>query len=334
MTRQRDALLEPIKFATLQVFAELGGAPPESIAELEKRVAEKMARARGAETGKRVAVRGLSEQDKIDLARVLRDLARSGWITPAWQVPPVRGGQGSARRIDESRGGGVSAAQDERFSAEASREADSRGEDPVSAGGKMLLALYGIRSRAAWRRTLCDVASAAGWQVRAERPYHGWFRVLEFLSPASRDAKVDWFHRMVTNECNDRDVHLEQGLYPSIVAHGFGTYILGYSLLKYAWLRFDRVLLCGSILPVDFPWDVILNRGQVGAVRNEYGTHDLSARLAGRYVRGTGPSGCVGFRFHHERFQQEAFSYRHCEYFEAGHIRKKWLPFLNGPANR
>ena len=58
---------------------------------------------------------------------------------------------------------------------------------------------------------------------------------------------------------------------PSVIAHSFATYLLGNALLHYPYLRFNRVLLCGSILPPSFPWDAIIDRGQVQAVRNEYG---------------------------------------------------------------
>lgn len=61
---------------------------------------------------------------------------------------------------------------------------------------------------------------------------------------------------------------------PSIVAHSFGTYIFGNALMRYPFLRFNKVLLCGSILPADFPWDVLVDRGQVQAVRNEHGARD------------------------------------------------------------
>ena len=115
---------------------------------------------------------------------------------------------------------------------------------------------------------------------------------------------------------------------PSLVAHSFGTYILGNAMLKYDWLRFDKIILCGSILPVDFPWDELIKHGQVQSVRNEYGVQDILVRLVSWFVADTGPSGYRRFSRTHKRLEQEEFLYEHSEYFDTGHMESKWLPFL------
>jgi serine/threonine-protein kinase len=157
----------------------------------------------------------------------------------------------------------------------------------------------------------------------------GYFSILRFLLPLARSAKVKWFRRIYREETQDRDVPLADGQYPSIVAHSFGTYILGNALLKYDWLTFNKVILCGSILPQDFPWDKLIERGQVQAVRNEYGMKDIWTGLVRWFVAGTGPSGRRGFKCSHKRVEQEEFVYDHSEYFDKGHMEAKWLPFLN-----
>jgi hypothetical protein len=98
--------------------------------------------------------------------------------------------------------------------------------------------------------------------------------------------------------------------------------------LRYPYLRFNKVLLCGSILPEDFPWDVLIDRGQVQAVRNEYGARDFWTRMAQIFVPGTGTSGLRGFSRTHERLEQEKFDFSHSEYFARGHMEERWLPFL------
>jgi serine/threonine-protein kinase len=140
---------------------------------------------------------------------------------------------------------------------------------------------------------------------------------------------VKWFREVYTHETQDKRVRLSERDKPSIVAHSFGTYILGNAMLKYDWLRFDKVILCGSILPMDFPWDKLIERGQVQAVRNEYGVQDVWVKLVSWFVAGTGPSGHKGFSVAHDRLLQEEFDYEHSEYFDSGHMQAKWLPFLN-----
>ena len=200
--------------------------------------------------------------------------------------------------------------------------------EPLPIAGRVLFGLHGIRTHAGWCRAFYEVASDSSWQVRMDRWNFGYFNIILFLLTFARAAKIRWFRKVYREECQDKDVRLDKGQYPSIVAHSFGTYILGNALLKYDWLHFDKVILCGSILPQDFPWDELIERGQVQAVRNEYGTNDVPTRLVKWFVAGTGPSGRRGFSRSHERFEQEQFEYTHSEYFDKGHMEAKWLPFL------
>ncbi|MDO8477755.1 MAG: hypothetical protein Q7W02_16465 [Candidatus Rokubacteria bacterium] len=164
--------------------------------------------------------------------------------------------------------------------------------------------------------------------MRLDRWYFGRFGIILFLLSWQRAAKVRWFRKTYREEMQDREVKASSDQLPSIVAHSFGSYILGNALLKYDFVRFDKVILCGSILSSDFPWPEIIARGQVQAVRNEYGTRDRWARLVKWFVRGTGPSGISGFRAHHTRLIQEEFHYTHSEYFDKSHMEDRWKPFL------
>jgi len=146
--------------------------------------------------------------------------------------------------------------------------------------------------------------------------------------PWARLAKVRWFRETYQREFGE-DAGAPQREHPSIVAHSFGTYILGNALLRYPYLRFDKVLLCGSILPCHFPWDRILERGQVQAVRHEYGRDGAWARVLGWFVPGTGTSGTEGFAVQHPHLEQERLDFttgRHP--FDPAHMHEKWLPFF------
>ena len=73
----------------------------------------------------------------------------------------------------------------------------------------------------------------------------------------------------------------------------------------------------------------LIDRGQVQAVRNEYGTRDLWTGIVSWFVRGAGPSGIHGFTCRHERLKQKRFLYSHSECFETGHMTHNWVPFVN-----
>lgn len=196
------------------------------------------------------------------------------------------------------------------------------------ASAKVIFPLHGIRTRAEWQRAFADVCQVKKWNCRLEKWNFGRFSLLQFFSPLSRKAKIWWFRKTYYDEVNYRGLNLNEKQHPSVVAHSFGTYILGNALLKYDYLCFNKVILCGSILPCDFPWDKLIERGQVQAVRNEYGVKDIWAKRVGWFIPATGPSGVSGFICRHERFEQAEFHYEHSEYFEKGHIEAYWVPFL------
>jgi hypothetical protein len=194
---------------------------------------------------------------------------------------------------------------------------------------KVICPLHGILTLAAWRRALSDLAGNTGWLCRLERWSYGRFSLVAFLTPWTREAKLRWLRRQYDAEIHDRRLNIERGQFPSVVAHSFGTYVLGYTLLRFDFIRFDKVILCGSILPLDFPWDKLIERGQVQAVRHEYGVRDPWVRRVRWFVSGTGPSGATGFTCKHERLEQEEFEYAHSDYFGADHMEDRWIPFLN-----
>ena len=139
---------------------------------------------------------------------------------------------------------------------------------------RVICPLHGIRTRAVWQKRLSDLAVRYGWVCRLDRWSYGRFSLLAFFTPWSREAKLGWLRRQYDAETHDRRLLIEKGQAPSVVAHSFGTYILGYTLLRFNFIRFNKVILCGSILPRDFPWDKLIARGQVQAVRNEFGVRD------------------------------------------------------------
>jgi hypothetical protein len=193
---------------------------------------------------------------------------------------------------------------------------------------RIVYMLHGIRTLAEWQKKFSDVALVYDWKCRLDRWSFGKFSLLAFLNPWAREAKLEWFRKQYEAEANDKDVGIDTEHAPSIVAHSFGTYILGYSLLRFDFIRFNKVIVCGSILPVGFPWDKLIERGQVQAVRNEFGVRDFWVRCAGALVKGAGSSGAEGFTCKHERLVQEKFDYQHSQYFGKDHMRDRWIPFL------
>jgi pimeloyl-ACP methyl ester carboxylesterase len=200
---------------------------------------------------------------------------------------------------------------------------------------KVIAPLHGIRTTANWHRILSDTLQPLNeWQCDLTRWYYGRFSLLRFLLPWQRSSRIKWFRQTYDELMNDRRFDASSDNLPSIVAHSFGTYILGHALAKFPHIKFDRVILCGSILPRDFPWDHLLARGQVKAVRNEYGAKDIWSDIVPWFVRGAGSSGKSGFTCRHPKLFQQRFSFEHSDYFNTGHISTYWLPFISNEIPR
>lgn len=198
---------------------------------------------------------------------------------------------------------------------------------------RVVVAVHGIRTHAYWFRRLAELLGDQKICVRFFG--YGYFSLIGLLLPWSRRTVVDQFCREYDTWINDKTLRLDRdhlARRPSVIAHSFGTYVVGECMRKYDYVKFDKVLLCGSILSRNFDWPTLFARKQVNLVRNEYSTRDLWTRIIGRAVRGTGPSGYSGFITTittARRIEQASFQfYRHSNYFTKGHMSVHWLPFL------
>jgi hypothetical protein len=194
---------------------------------------------------------------------------------------------------------------------------------------KVVFPLHGIRTHAEWIRAFSQLAAEHDWQSREASWNFGRFSLLGFLSPWGRASKEQWFVNTYVQELDVGHLNLNSERLPSLVAHSFGCYLVGYAMLKYDGLRFNKIILCGSILPTDFPWDDLLESGRVRSVRNEFGIRDPWVKLVRHFVRGSGSSGARGIapERQHPRLEQKKFVFNHAEYFVRAHM-KSWIDFL------
>ncbi len=190
---------------------------------------------------------------------------------------------------------------------------------------RVVLTIHGIRTTGDWQRELTDVLTQH--RFRHTPLGFGFFKAVSLLMPWSRARKVEWFRKVYS----DNFANAER--LPSVVAHSFGSYIVTKAMLKYDDIRFDKVILCGSIVSRKYPWStVVLQRGQVKAVLNEAGGRDMWAGIVEWVVSDAGSSGVSGFedtadgrvtQLIHERHQ-------HSDYFYRQNFERRWIPFLSG----
>ena len=197
---------------------------------------------------------------------------------------------------------------------------------------KIVVTLHGIRTRGQWQKQVTPYLARHGLI-----PFHldyGFFGVLSFILPWTRANRVQWLRGEL------RDLMDRTGAKRvSVIAHSFGTWLALEALeAENGNLRFDRVVLTGSIVRRDFPWAQTIRRKRwAQAVRNERAEADwvvraaeLFARLAGPIAPRAGASGALGFDAAPGVVQQHTVAGGHSEVLNISNY-EKWARFIAYP---
>ena len=192
-------------------------------------------------------------------------------------------------------------------------------------GFQVVLLIHGIRTEADWGPMVRSKLEVPG-QIEVIPIRYGYFDAFRFWFPFwTRNKPVERVYEQIRVALQKyRRSHPDAKL--SIIAHSFGTYIIGEILKRGFDLQIDRLLLCGSVLPQDFPWHQYQGRFDDDKVVNECGKSDIWPVLAQSASWGYGASGTHGFgavlvkdRFH---------AGGHGQYFDPGFVEKYWKPFI------
>lgn len=191
-------------------------------------------------------------------------------------------------------------------------------------GRPVVLVVHGIRTRGEWGKHIAPVLANANFI-----PYpldFGNFSAWQLLSANAREEKLAWLREMYHR------IRKETGIErPSIIAHSFGTWLLGALLSRYDDVVFDKLVLNGSILPSNFGWAKLLNEQRVLGVRNEIGSIDPWPRVASFVQPRTfGTAGVTGFSDQHAALQQFTQEIGHSD--SLYHARfEAWADWLSIP---
>lgn len=190
---------------------------------------------------------------------------------------------------------------------------------------RVVFTIHGIRTRGVWQKKINPILAKNGF-VHVPLDF-GFFRAVQLLMPWYRRRQVDWFRE-------EYAAHIAVGdPPPSIIAHSFGTYIVARTMEIYTGegIQFDRIILCGSIVQRQYPWDQQLSQGHCSAVLNDAGKKDFWAAIAEFCIKDAGSSGSEGFTTKCEGLTQRIHpEFRHSDYFSTRNYEVNWVPFLNG----
>lgn len=195
----------------------------------------------------------------------------------------------------------------------------------------IIITVHGIRTFGGWQNLLRGLLTAARPGCRVVAYNYGYFSALAFMIPPLRSLLVRRFQNALSNIAADNpNARID------IVAHSFGTHIVGWSLWHLRGrLRIDTLILAGSVLRSEFNWSDILRANTVGRIINDCGTNDVALLASQLFVLFTGMAGRVGFAgMLSDRLQNRFFRGGHGLYFQAidsagtSFMRRYWLPLL------
>ena len=212
-------------------------------------------------------------------------------------------------------------------SEEATPTTNSHEEINVKCGSEyqIVLLVHGIRTQAEWQAMVREKIAVPD-KIEVVPIKYGYFDALRFWFPFwTRRKPVEHVYTQIRVALQKaRKRHPEARL--SIIAHSFGTYVIGEILRRGFDLQVHRLILCGCVLPEDYPWHQIQGRFDEDKVVNECGKADVWPVLAKSMTWGYGASGTHGFgavlvkdRFH---------AGGHGQYFEPDFVARYWEPFL------
>ena len=202
---------------------------------------------------------------------------------------------------------------------------------------RWVLALHGMNTRGAWQENFNLMLSRAyGYSVPVAIYKYGMVRpgvILRFRQRALTQQLIERIKRLSGESAGSGF-----GGVPDVIAHSFGTWLLGHALKSDKRLSVGRIILVGCILRPDFDWRPFLKRRQVEEVLCHYSTGDFWAGIAHYIIPDSGPSGRRGFNDRNAVAHVKAENLPHGGYFDQSNMdkfyRSVWRPFLTAPATR
>jgi len=194
---------------------------------------------------------------------------------------------------------------------------------------RLVITVHGIRTFGLWQEKLEE-------RLRANRDLlievchyrYGFFTVIAFLIPPLRWLATRRFYSDLR-----RQISQQSWSRIDIVAHSFGTHLVGWSVLKLPPSdppAIHTVIFAGSVLKSSFPIRSLLQR--VGRLVNDCGVSDQVLLANQLFVLFTGMAGRIGFAgMEGDHFRNRYFRFGHSGYFDAtapDFITQFWIPLL------
>ena len=148
-------------------------------------------------------------------------------------------------------------------------------EPQVTDVKRVVFVLHGIRaSNTGWVSQISGLLKEADPHTVVVVATYGYDSLLRFPFGLMRRRHVRWFQDLYSNNFAK---YPEAKFY--FIGHSLGTYILGRSMARVPAMRFERIVLIGSVLPREYSWRERMDLGQATEIRNDRSSWDIPVKL-------------------------------------------------------
>lgn len=191
---------------------------------------------------------------------------------------------------------------------------------------KVIMSIHGYASKGKWQDILTKCLKELKY---ISAPYKYGFKISPFNLKKDAENFRDWYFNIVDNP--EYGLKISEPFHrPSIIAHSLGTWILVKSLIKYPEIKFDKIYLVGSIIPVNFDWFKLILGDQINSVIYEKALKDRIAPLGFIFTGSAKPCVTNGFIQKSSFIKEEVLSFfGHGDFQYSAHLKsylEKRLP--------
>lgn len=195
--------------------------------------------------------------------------------------------------------------------------------DNIKNNRKILFSLSGFNSRGAWKNNFSRVISEEFSDYFIHVPWdYGNFGFTKIISNKHKSKKIEEFqifYNSIVDKHHDKEIY--------VVAHSFGSHIIGESLKRYNEIKFDKILLLGNVLDTNYPWKSLVEKGKVKKVKSFIGGNDSAIDYS--WLAKLGNAGKKGFVEKGDFLVEEKYEHmKHSDMFGIVNMRNYWLKFF------
>jgi len=191
-----------------------------------------------------------------------------------------------------------------------------------------IICIHGIRRKDKWFETLKENLDNTKYEILVFE--NVFWSIFKLIIPYSRKKIIKQFQEFYS------EINKKFKTTPYLICHSFGSYIFYQSIKKYPSIKFDKIIMVGSILNPNTKWDEHIkgNFPQMKKLLHEHGLKDKFV-WATRFIEDGGNSGEVGFlnikkhtKIDKILTQVRYDNFDHSDYFLNLHIKENWIPFI------